>query len=484
VVDRNNHRIQKFDSNGQFLTQWGSNGNGDGQFDLPHSLAVDEFGNVYVGDTRNVRVQKFDNNGNFLTKWGSRGIGNGQFGEVFGVAVDGSGSVYVTDRLNRAVQKFDSNGAFITRWGRFGTADGLFYDPQGITVDDRGAVYVTDVSLRRIQKFNSNGQFLSKWGSSGQENGQFEFSGPWGVAADGKGTLYVADPTNNRVQIFGQTATQPTLLTIRQQSQPQSVTNFRFGSEPTTGIGRFVLDDPAADDGDGVSNSKTFTVNPGSYTLTQVELANWWVSAIDCTPFIKGNVTLAQRNVLVTIAAGDQVTCTFTNQRRGAIFVRLFHDVNGNGVRNSSEAWLPGWNVQLYQAPGQLLGAQNSDSTGAVRFTQLLPGNYVVCEVLPPGWFLTAPSAYDPAYGQPCQSLTVTSGGSASVRFGNHTQPVTVNSAASADLAVHTGPLPETDDDDNLMGAEQDPWASEAAAEGTEETGAMRYQLFLPILTR
>jgi hypothetical protein len=44
--------------------------------------------------------------------------------------------------------------------------------------------------------------------------------------------------------------------------------------------------------------------------------------------------------------------------------------------------------------------------------------------------------------------------------------------------------LPETDDDDNLMGAEQDPWASEAAAEETEETGAMRYQLFLPILTR
>src|SRR5262249_8598108 len=64
-------RIQKFDSTGTFLLQWGSLGSGDGQFDFPIGIAVDGSGNVFVADTGNFRIQKFDNTGTFLTKWGS-----------------------------------------------------------------------------------------------------------------------------------------------------------------------------------------------------------------------------------------------------------------------------------------------------------------------------------------------------------------------------------------------------------------------------
>src|SRR4051794_37946821 len=58
---------------------WGSQGSGNAQFTSPSGIAVDSTGNVYVADTGNHRVQKFDSNGNFLTAWGSYGEGKGQF---------------------------------------------------------------------------------------------------------------------------------------------------------------------------------------------------------------------------------------------------------------------------------------------------------------------------------------------------------------------------------------------------------------------
>jgi DNA-binding beta-propeller fold protein YncE len=101
-----NTRIQKFDSNGNFITKWGSFGSiwdsfgsfDDGQFDWPCGIAVDNSGNVFVADTWNNLIQKFDSNGNFITKWGVGGsISEGKFCEPTGIAVDNSGNVFVAD---------------------------------------------------------------------------------------------------------------------------------------------------------------------------------------------------------------------------------------------------------------------------------------------------------------------------------------------------------------------------------------------------
>jgi DNA-binding beta-propeller fold protein YncE len=59
VADTWNHRIQKFDSNGNFIAKWGSLGSGDGEFDSPCGVAVDTQGFVYVADEDNHRIQKF-----------------------------------------------------------------------------------------------------------------------------------------------------------------------------------------------------------------------------------------------------------------------------------------------------------------------------------------------------------------------------------------------------------------------------------------
>jgi DNA-binding beta-propeller fold protein YncE len=58
IVDSQNERIQKFDSDGNFITKWGSEGYGDGQFWLPHDIAIDSSDNVYVVDSGNVHEKK------------------------------------------------------------------------------------------------------------------------------------------------------------------------------------------------------------------------------------------------------------------------------------------------------------------------------------------------------------------------------------------------------------------------------------------
>lgn len=120
VVDMGNHRIQKFDTSTnvlpQLLTKWGGaveaghasspQAQEAGQLRSPWGIAVDSYGDVYVSDTGNQRLQKFDREGNFITQWGGFGNGDGQFNFPFGLAVDARGSVFVVDSANTRVQQF------------------------------------------------------------------------------------------------------------------------------------------------------------------------------------------------------------------------------------------------------------------------------------------------------------------------------------------------------------------------------------------
>ena len=120
VVDMGNHRIQKFDTSTnvlpQLLTKWGGSAEAGhassalareaGQLRSPWGIAVDGAGDVYVTDTGNHRVEKFDQEGNFITQWGGFGNSDGQFNFPYGIAVDAKGSVFVVDSGNTRVQQF------------------------------------------------------------------------------------------------------------------------------------------------------------------------------------------------------------------------------------------------------------------------------------------------------------------------------------------------------------------------------------------
>jgi len=151
-----NTRIIKFSPEGRFLFQWGTPGDGPGQFDLPHCVTLDRQDRVYACDRSNARVQVFDAQGHFLAQWKDAAIGR-----PYDMAIAQDGSVFIADggdqpdtppdRSGVAVVTVD--GKVVSRFGRWGNYDGEFEIAHDIAVGPDGAVYVGDITGKRIQKF-------------------------------------------------------------------------------------------------------------------------------------------------------------------------------------------------------------------------------------------------------------------------------------------------------------------------------------------
>ena len=76
--------------------------------DDPEGVSIDSKDNIYVADTDNDRILKFDSNGKFITKWGSYGEGSTQFNSPSGISIDSKDNIYVADTDNDRILKFDS----------------------------------------------------------------------------------------------------------------------------------------------------------------------------------------------------------------------------------------------------------------------------------------------------------------------------------------------------------------------------------------
>ncbi len=183
------------------LADFGTHGDGEGQFRQPTAIALDSRGCAYVADQYNHRISVFDRSGRYLSKWGRFGAGDGQLDGPCGLAFDAEDNVYVVDQNNNRVQKFTCEGEYLLQWGEPGDGEGQFNLPWGITLDSRGDVYVADWRNDRIQKFTSEGRFLAEYGEPGDDDGHFHR--PSSVAVDTDGYIYVADWGNERVQVLG-----------------------------------------------------------------------------------------------------------------------------------------------------------------------------------------------------------------------------------------------------------------------------------------
>jgi DNA-binding beta-propeller fold protein YncE len=185
--------------NEDYITEFGSGGEGDGQFTWPTSIALDQDGNVYVADEWLNRISIFDKDGTFLSKWGKPGSGDGELNKPAGLAITGS-TMLVADSRNHRIQKFSLDGKYLGQFGSFGSGPGQLNMPWGLGLDTDGNVYVADWRNDRIQKFSSDGQPLASFGQSGSGVGQF--NRPSGVCVDKDGDIYVADRQNDRVQVL------------------------------------------------------------------------------------------------------------------------------------------------------------------------------------------------------------------------------------------------------------------------------------------
>jgi DNA-binding beta-propeller fold protein YncE len=161
VTDTGNERVLKLDSNFSYILEWGSDdskaSNEIGEFNHPHGIDVDSNGYVYVNELENPRIQKFDANGTFIIQWGSEGKGPGEFTPLLEhLEVDSKTDMLfmVDGALNPRVQAFDTEGNFTASIGTNGTGDGQFSKPEHVNIDSSGNVYVVDRGNERMQVFS------------------------------------------------------------------------------------------------------------------------------------------------------------------------------------------------------------------------------------------------------------------------------------------------------------------------------------------
>ena len=158
-----NNRILKFSNDGKLIKSWGKLGTGPGEFDQPHSLAMDSRGRIFVGDRGNNRIKIFDQDGKLLDTWY-------QFSRPSGIFIKGD-TLYVADSESESVSRNHDGWKCGIRWGNIktGKIEGFIPDPEartraadnftgtsaaeGVAVDNAGNIYGAEVGPKAVKKY-------------------------------------------------------------------------------------------------------------------------------------------------------------------------------------------------------------------------------------------------------------------------------------------------------------------------------------------
>ncbi|MFP4435804.1 MAG: ExeM/NucH family extracellular endonuclease [Chloroflexaceae bacterium] len=194
-------------------------------------------------------------------------------------------------------------------------------------------------------------------------------------------------------------------------------------------LGAFTLDNDSRDDAH--LDRQTFEVAAGSYTVNETNKRGNWDLEIVCESNGESTFATDGTAVTITLAAGDDVTCTYNNLRRSQIRITKYADTNGNGERDADEAGLEGWQMFLYLADGNGGWQQiqprevRTNGRGIANYTSLEPGvDHLVCEEDRTGWSTTEPANPIEHDGKICQVVAdLVYGEVRRVSFGNREEP-------------------------------------------------------------
>lgn len=204
ITDVSNHVVRKLDRNGKELMTLGTLGEagdwdesaGTQLFNQPNDIAFDSQGNFYVVQGHGVsepKVLKFAPDGRFLMQWGSRGNGPGQFAVAHSIEIDANDRLYVADRENMRIQHFDTEGNYLHEWTYNAMVCGLY-------LHDDGTLWFTSGFDGEVAKVGADGKLVGSFGSPGDGNGQFGEAHY--LVLDQADNVYVADVVNRRVQKY------------------------------------------------------------------------------------------------------------------------------------------------------------------------------------------------------------------------------------------------------------------------------------------
>jgi len=221
-TDDLDHSVRKFTTDGELLLTLGVSGQASdtgvadrdyrtiraaaGPFNQPTNLAISPTGDLYVSDGYgNARVHRYSADGRLLHSWGEPGEGPGEFHLPHGIAVDREGTVYVADRENDRVQLFSAEGKYLTEWNDLER-------PAEIFIDSQDRAYVAEIGWRaglfpgdkpprpnpvggRVSVLNLKGELLARWGGGERPCAPGDFFAPHDIWVDSHGDIYVGEVT-------------------------------------------------------------------------------------------------------------------------------------------------------------------------------------------------------------------------------------------------------------------------------------------------
>ena len=198
-------QVWKFSPEGKVLMTLGKAGGGEGKegFNQPNDVIVAPNGNIFVAEghspaTGTARIVKFDRDGKYISEWGKHGSGPGEFEVPHTLAFDSAGRLFVGDRANNRVQIFDQDGKFIADWRQFSR-------PSGVFIDKNDVLYVADSESTDKPGYGNNPGYKRglRIGSArtgmvtafipDPSPGTGATSAAEGVAADAAGNVYGAE---------------------------------------------------------------------------------------------------------------------------------------------------------------------------------------------------------------------------------------------------------------------------------------------------
>ena len=196
ITDLERHQVFEFTLDGKLIRAFGERGKAgetETQFNYPTDIAFAPNGDLYIADGYgNSRVVCLSPKGEFKFAWGKRGDKAGEFFMPHNIAVDGRGRVYVADRGNHRVQVFDAAGRFIAEWLSPARAFGTAVHPDG-------TIAVADGDGHRIMLFSPDGRLLSRFGEAGEKPGQFQV--PHSLHVDTNGDIFVVEVADAAMKI-------------------------------------------------------------------------------------------------------------------------------------------------------------------------------------------------------------------------------------------------------------------------------------------
>lgn len=198
--------VEVYDTDFTLLFKLGS---GDNEFVKPISIETDSADNIYVADFKGDIIKVYNPDGSFNFSFGGTGTGNGQFNFPTSIAIDEvSGEILVSDHQFQGswkgsyqgarIQIFDMSGVYIRSFGTFGTGEGKLTKPMGVAVDGEGRIYVTDAFQNIVEVFDSIGTYL---GAVYDLNNPMQT--PLGIAMSISNKLYIVSHTGRSIEIYG-----------------------------------------------------------------------------------------------------------------------------------------------------------------------------------------------------------------------------------------------------------------------------------------